>query len=108
MTNDEYPPNRFDPLKEGTLFNAIGYWAMVPPFTFPLQVPDRLPMQEERHPRQDCRDERLVRGAYLLIVGIERAIRAVVSLVSRVGSYAATRLLPRGASAQPQASRPRL
>jgi hypothetical protein len=108
MTNDEYPRNRFDPLKEGPLFNAMACWAMLPTFTFPSQAFDRLARQEERRASQDWRDERLARGAYLLIVGIERAVRTVASLVSRVGSYAARRVPRRVASAQPSASRPRL
>jgi hypothetical protein len=102
MTNDEDPPNGFDPLKDGILFNAMACWAMPPIFAH------RPARQAERPATQDWRDEQLARAAYLVIVGIERAVRAVASFVSRVGRYAARQVSPRDASAQPRASRPRL
>jgi hypothetical protein len=96
MANDEYPPNRLDPLKEGVLFNAMACRAMMPTFTFSSHTLYGRARPEERRGAQDWRDERLARAAYLLIVGIERAVRAVASLVSRVGSYAARRVPGRG------------
>jgi len=98
--DNEYPPNRFDPPKEGVLFNAMGCCAMLPTFTFPSQA-DHHAKQEGRRATQDWRDQRLARAAYLLIVGIERAVRAVASLVPRVGSSAARRVPPRSAECAP-------
>jgi hypothetical protein len=103
MQNDEHRPSKFDPFEEGVILGAMGWWAMLPSFTFPSQVLDRLARQKAPRAASDWRDERLARAAYLSIVGIERLARAVASLVRRVGRYVAQQLLlRRQTGAQPE------
>ena len=63
--------------------------AMLPGFFPPSHVPDRGTGGGAPVATPDWRTGRLARGAYLLIVGIERFVRAAAALVLRIGSYTA-------------------
>jgi hypothetical protein len=90
MVSHEYPPNRFDPV----VLKAFRRSTMLPSFTSPSQAVDRLARLEEARDApmgmrgigsvRDQRDERLERAGYLLVVGIDRLVRAIAAFGWRI------------------------
>ena len=90
MVSYEYPPNRFDPV----VLKTFGRATMLPSFTSPSHAIDRLArLEEARHApmgmngtgsMRDERDERLERAGYLLVVGIDRLVRAIAAFAWRI------------------------
>jgi hypothetical protein len=85
MVSHEYPPNGFDQ----AVLKAFRRASMLPSFTSPSQAIDRLARLEEARDAsmgmngtgsvRDERDERLERAGYLLVVGIDRLVRAIAA-----------------------------
>lgn len=107
MQKDQYPGS-CDPLKERVIVSAMGRLAMLPSSFLPSQASDCAARREAPGAASDWRDEQLARAAYLSIVGIERLVRAIASLVLRVGRYAMQQVSRRQIDAQPSARPPRL
>lgn len=42
MQSKGYPPGNFDPLKAGHALGVLGWWAMLPNYTFPIRAHDRV------------------------------------------------------------------
>src|SRR5262249_34705046 len=107
MVSHEYPPNRFDPV----VLKAFRRSTMLPSFTSPSQAIDRLARLEEARDApmgmngtgsvRDERDERLERAAYLLVVGIDRLVRAIAAFGWRIGRF----LTGRSATAERRSAR---
>ena len=86
MTSHEYPPNSCDPV----VLKALRRSTMLPTFTSPSQAIDRWARLEEARDApmgmngsgsvREARDERLQRAGYLLVVGIDRLVRAIAAL----------------------------
>src|SRR5262249_54559553 len=91
MLNDGYPPNRFDPVRSGTVLGALGWSAMLPSLTSSAHAVDRLARLDEAQRGQmsmnrtgfvrDERDERLQRAGYLLVVYVDGLVRTAAALV---------------------------
>jgi len=90
MVSHEYPPNRFDPVG----LEAFRRATMLPSFTSPSQAIDRFVRLGEARDApmgmngtgsvRDERDERLERAGYLLVVGIDRLVRAIAAFGWRI------------------------
>src|SRR5262249_48976194 len=87
MVSHGYPPDRLDPV----VLKAFRRSTMLPSFTSPSQAVDRLARLEEARDAStgmnatgSVRDERLERAGYLLVVGIDRVVRAIAVLGSRI------------------------
>ena len=99
MVSREYPPNRFDPV----VLKAFRRATVLPSFISPSQAIDRLALLEEaRHApmgtngtgsMRNERDERLERAGYLLVVGIDRVVRAIAVLGWRLVRFLTRRSL---------------
>lgn len=95
MQNDEYRPSRF-------------FLTMLPSFILPSQTFDHGMRRSAPIVKPDWRDEQLARAAYLLIVGIERVVRATAAAVRHVGRYSLHRVWPQQrTSSTLSAGRPR-
>jgi hypothetical protein len=94
MLNDGYSPSKIDPLRSGVVLGALGWSAMLPSFVSASQAVDRLARLEEARDAsmgmngtgsvRDERDERLERAGYLLVVGIDRLVRAIAAFGWRI------------------------
>jgi hypothetical protein len=90
MVSHEYPPKRFDP----ALCKVFRRSTMLPSFTSASQAIDRLARLEEARDApiwvegigsvRDERDERLERAGYLLVIGIDRLVRAIPAVGWRI------------------------